>query len=1811
MLKKIWVCLTWLVVISLVSSTMGSAKATVVDNLPDTIEIQYITVPSVLLADLTSQTIVPGQGITGTVILSNPLHSFYLSLNTQVSSGAQFEAVGWETELWDLLKMIKPGGELKYKVTFTDLSQTISIQSNLVDETTFAINILTVLIESLPGVEGIKSSSEIIKIIKNLVDLKDTVEALKTVYDNFKEIVAEPLSWQTPARTTEIAEGLYNFATSDRGKAVITKIVQALDVTDVKEAVKALSGWAKFYTYAKFAVDIAVYLGMTFWHGGSLDNQILISAKTFGPGIPPASPRLIAPLGQDIAITPTFQWGDVLRAQTYLLEVATDQNFSSLVIREEVSARQYQHPSHLLAGATYYWRVFARSSFGNSSVANIGVFHTGGWTSSPVPGPSSDDAIFLADVTLPDNIIVSSNQSLTKSWRMTNTGSTTWGGGYQLAFVSGEQMGAPFAVDVTSTTPGQQVDLSVNMTSPTDPGDYAGYWQLRNPQGTFFGDKVCVQITVQDDSGPTPTPLPNNQSFIELSCDECLAQLAPGQTFRPTIRAKVNGGQLLGSRGDMLLNVDGNLYGAYDFVAVPENTVVNPGQTYDFTFYADNPIRAPETPGVYQSTWRIWRNGHWDGDTFTIQFEVEQAAAPNHAPNAPNLTGPGDWAVYYGNTGINLSASPNGDPDGDSVTECYFEIFESAQLANSGWVSSCTWSPQGLGFNNYQWHVKARDSRGAESGWSNAWHFSLLNNNAEIYSFSYQTCRDAWGGPEKICFCAQTNAGTLKLQVNLATDGSANGEWKGVDELGTPNYNCNTDNDRPPNWGQLEYPDGTYRFRLYARREGGWENAAIAELTVPLATNRRPNNPPVRLPQHNGYVNDLNIHFDWDASLRTTGYRLEVSPDAAFSTLLVDTQLAANVTEYDYTLPTDYETVYWRVTSYGEVSDTSNQTNTFFHVDLHSPASTIAPLPPVTYETKFSVNWSGADERSGMRWYHVQVRDNTHSDGEWQDWLVNTTKTAELFQGQAGHVYNFRVRAMDTIGNWEAWPAGDGDTTTVIDPASAPPDVWWNAGWALKRNLVLLNNDSDAIPVHFPMHLHFDGSTTPTAAEVYNASLTAVKGDDIRIVYQNQTELNRTITKFTASEIDIWFPLQEALAGGSSSSGVYQMYFGNAAAGSPPADVNAVYLPEADGNTVGLWHFQEGNGNVAVDTSGRGHNGTFYSPAWYDYGLMGRAGSFNGVDAYVDMGNLSDFNMTAMTLEAWIYVTNVNFGHIFSKWGSGGSSYFIRMTSDRTVQFQITGDGGDRGVASNMQLDLNRWYHVAGVHDGGNNMWVFINGEQRGHNSDSRTPNITSSTFRIGRDPNWNDTQFPGYIQHARASNVARFDFPYARIDIAPSVEAGAPIAPPVVGNADLALLDLTTYPDPNGGFLVQAVFQNQGNLGTQNGFFTDLYINHLPVGGGDYTGSLQFWINDPISAGATVTVTAALTDLLSAGTRFPLTPGSEITATLYAQVDSAGSVTEPDDANNIFSAGVEVCMAAPDAYEGDETSALASGIGVGTVQLHNFDALNDQDWLWFNAETGKRYIIQTSDLGSAADTYLYLYASDGVSLLAANDDFDGTLASQIEWESPSSGMYYILARHWNPNAGGCGAGYSLSLIEGAYNITGVVLDANNTPLPGVLISVGTGYTATTQADGSYILTDLPVGSYLVIPYLVGYSFTPSLAQVNVGPDAAQINFVGTISQEETYIIAGKVTDSSNDPLPGVLISAGAEYSTTTQADGSYVLTGLPAGAYLLTPSKEEYTFTPITIQIIVGPDAVGVDFVASQAQVVYKIYLPILRREH
>jgi hypothetical protein len=123
----------------------------------------------------------------------------------------------------------------------------------------------------------------------------------------------------------------------------------------------------------------------------------------------------------------------------------------------------------------------------------------------------ADAMVFVADVTVPDGTAFGPNEGFIKTWRVRNAGTCDWAG-YRAVFADGDSMGA---VDgpLPDTPAGQEVQVSIEMTSPDRPGDYRGDWQVRSPDGANLGTLTCV-ITVGGDDEPAAEEPPQEPALI-------------------------------------------------------------------------------------------------------------------------------------------------------------------------------------------------------------------------------------------------------------------------------------------------------------------------------------------------------------------------------------------------------------------------------------------------------------------------------------------------------------------------------------------------------------------------------------------------------------------------------------------------------------------------------------------------------------------------------------------------------------------------------------------------------------------------------------------------------------------------------------------------------------------------------------------------------------------------------------------------------------------------------------------------------------------------------------------------------------------------------------------------------------------------------------------------------------------------------------------------------------------------------------------------------------------------------------------------
>jgi hypothetical protein len=244
----------------------------------------------------------------------------------------------------------------------------------------------------------------------------------------------------------------------------------------------------------------------------------------------------------------------------------------------------------------------------------------------------------------------------------------------------------------------------------------------------------------------------------------------------------------------------------------------------------------------------------------------------------------------------------------------------------------------------------------------------------------------------------------------------------------------------------------------------------------------------------------------------------------------------------------------------------------------------------------------------------------------------------------------------------------------------------------------------------------------------------------------------------------------------------------------------------------------------------------------------------------------------------------------------------------------------------------------------------------------------------------------------------------------------------------------------------------------------------------------------------------------------------------------------------------VNICDTAPDVYEADNAASSARWIATdGTSQTHNVHAEGDQDWVKFYAAAGVTYTLVTTNTGGHADTVLYLYGTDGSTLIDSNDDYPGMWpASRLDWQSSASGTYYAKVNHWDPWAYGCTTGYGLTILTN-----------DETPPSGsVSINNGATYAPSTATTLALAGTDTGTGVWQVMASnnssFAGVTWTDYATSLDwslVAGDGTKTVYVKF--RDRAGNVSGVYSDTiildTTAPTGSILIQGGAAVVTQTQ----------------------------------------------------------------
>ena len=179
----------------------------------------------------------------------------------------------------------------------------------------------------------------------------------------------------------------------------------------------------------------------------------------------------------------------------------------------------------------------------------------------------------------------------------------------------------------------------------------------------------------------------------------------------------------------------------------------------------------------------------------------------------------------------------------------------------------------------------------------------------------------------------------------------------------------------------------------------------------------------------------------------------------------------------------------------------------------------------------------------------------------------------------------------------------------------------------------------------------------------------------------------------------------------------------------------------AEETLLAYWKFDEGDGDIAYDSSGNGNDGILYGgldiTGWTD-GMYGKALLFDGVDDYVEVPDDASLRPYAFSVETWIKGDKPGaldtWQHIVSKHerydGTPFRGYVLQVNELR-LGFSLGIVSAWSHIVALETYETGVWYHLMGTWDGVTQKF-YINGTLQG----SATPRgfeHTTYALRFGR----------------------------------------------------------------------------------------------------------------------------------------------------------------------------------------------------------------------------------------------------------------------------------------------------------------------------------------------------------------------------------------------------------------------------------------------------------------------------------------------
>jgi len=191
---------------------------------------------------------------------------------------------------------------------------------------------------------------------------------------------------------------------------------------------------------------------------------------------------------------------------------------------------------------------------------------------------------------------------------------------------------------------------------------------------------------------------------------------------------------------------------------------------------------------------------------------------------------------------------------------------------------------------------------------------------------------------------------------------------------------------------------------------------------------------------------------------------------------------------------------------------------------------------------------------------------------------------------------------------------------------------------------------------------------------------------------------------------------------------------------------------------VGIWLFDEGGGDVAIDSSGNGNDGTLNGPEWTNKSKFGGALEFNGAGSYIEFATGESMKTQHLTFMAWFNTRKLDgYGHIFqtgNDWDDMAGCVF-RVHQEGYAQSALAfGPGNTATWLNGPALEADTWYHMVLTYDG-TTATLYLDGVNVASGDGQGEIMYDDQPVRIGVLSNTIGSAFDGFIDEVALFDVA------------------------------------------------------------------------------------------------------------------------------------------------------------------------------------------------------------------------------------------------------------------------------------------------------------------------------------------------------------------------------------------------------------------------------------------------------------------------